>query len=82
MDDALKTAHARSANHRAEIEASRHCGCFYCCAVFLSAEVVDWCDDGKTALCPRCGIDAVIGDASKFPVTSPEFLKRMREYWF
>lgn len=34
-----------------------------------------------TALCPRCGIDSVIGSPSGYPVT-PEFLGRTREHWF
>jgi hypothetical protein len=32
---------------------------------------------GQTALCPRCGIDAVIGSASGYPITQ-DFLQRMR----
>jgi hypothetical protein len=34
-----------------------------------------------TADCPRCGIDAVIGSASGFPITS-EFLSSMNGRWF
>jgi hypothetical protein len=81
-----RDAHAHSSNHRAEIEASAACGCFYCCAQFSPAAIVEWVDDdangrGKTAVCPRCGIDSVIGDASGFAV-SPKVLIEMRSYWF
>lgn len=82
MNNAIKAAHAHSANHRSELAASQHCGCFYCCSVFLPTEIEDWCDEGRTALCPHCGIDSVIGDASNFQVTKPEFLKEMNRYWF
>jgi hypothetical protein len=33
------------------------------------------------ALCPHCGIDSVIGDASGYEI-SPTFLARMHEAWF
>ena len=54
------------------VKASRTCGCYYCCSIFPSEEVTDadWTPDlhGRTVLCPRCGIDAVIGDASGIPI--------------
>lgn len=61
--------------------ASRLCGCFYCGAIFPPSEIMDWGDEGRTALCARCGIDSVIGDRSGFPITS-EFLGQMNHYWF
>ncbi|PJR11509.1 cytoplasmic protein [Sinorhizobium sp. K101] len=82
MEDDIALAHKHSANHRAEIETSSLCGCFYCCSTFPPNEIDDWVDDDRTALCPRCGIDSVIGDASDFPVTTVDFLTRMKQYWF
>jgi hypothetical protein len=40
--------------------------------------------DGKrepSAICPKCGIDSVIGSSSGYPITI-EFLSRMKERWF
>jgi len=34
------------------------------------------------AICPYCGIDAVIGSESGFPIDDPDFLKEMNEHWF
>ena len=82
MDDQVKLAHRHSSLHSREVARSALCGCFYCLAVFQPSEIAAWCDEGDTALCPRCGIDSVIGDASGFPVTSPELLARMKQYWF
>lgn len=79
--DAHITAHERSSRHRAEIEASTQCGCFYCLAVFASEQVRQWCDNQSTARCPKCGIDSVIGDASGYPIDQ-QFLTRMNAYWF
>src|SRR5688572_5370679 len=69
-----QAAHAHSSNHRAEILDSSVCGCFYCLATFPPVEIQDWVDEdsggqGQTALCPRCGIDSVIGGRSGFPIS-------------
>jgi hypothetical protein len=89
----LELAHKRSIRHRPEIEASDTCGCFYCLATFRPDEIVDWTDwpdgtpegeedrYGQTALCPRCGIDSVIGSASGYPLT-PKFLAAMKFRYF
>jgi hypothetical protein len=77
----VREAHKRSINHRDEVETSTVCGCFYCLSIFPPAEIVDWTDEDQTALCPKCGIDSVIGDRSGFPI-STEFLATMRSHWF
>jgi len=84
-------AHSHSANHRKEIEASEHCGCFYCLEIFKTIEINEWCDVykdaigeeayGHTALCPKCGIDSVIGSSSGYPIDYT-FLKTMKKLWF
>jgi uncharacterized paraquat-inducible protein A len=57
-------AHKHSLRNRAEIEASAICDCFYCFAIFPSSDISEWVDDGQTAICPRCGIESVLGSAS------------------
>jgi hypothetical protein len=83
--DEIRKAHDHSSEHRSEVAGSKVCGCFYCCSVFPPTRIEEWVDEvngqGQTALCPMCGVDSVIGDRSGFPV-SPEFLKRMKSYWF
>lgn len=78
-------AHTRSSFHRQEVLSSKVCGCFYCLAVFEPDAIAGWIDDensiGQTALCPKCGIDSVIGSGSGFPITK-EFLGKMHSYWF
>lgn len=81
----LEIAHRRSIFHRAEIKASGRCGCFDCLSTFTPAEITDWADTGKpeaewTALCPRCGMDTVIGDRSGHPITE-DFLSQRHERW-
>ena len=75
-------AHAHTVRNRADLEKSQTAGCFYCCETFAASEIVDWVDDDDCALCPRCGIDSVIADASGYPVGDKEFLKDMSKFWF
>lgn len=79
-------AHSHSANHRVEIENSLTCGCFYCTSIFDPIVIEEWIDEdddgiGQTALCPKCGIDSVIGDKSGYPITK-DFLSEMKRHWF
>lgn len=37
--------------------------------------------DPYAAICPKCGIDSVIPDASGVPL-SAEFLATMKKWWF
>jgi hypothetical protein len=77
-------AHAHSIDHRRLLAQSERCGCFHCLSIFTPDAITRWTDEvngqGVTALCPRCGIDSVIGSASGFPVERG-FLDRMRQHW-
>ena len=75
-------AHEYASNHRAEIEAGPLCGCFCCLRTFPPTEIVEWVDHGTTAVCPRCGVDAVLGGGAPLPVTDSAFLRTMNAYWF
>jgi hypothetical protein len=92
MPSDISAAHNHCRLNRGELAESSVCGCFYCCATFSPVEITDWIDpapemveemgiEGQTALCPRCGIDSVIGDRSGHPITR-DFLEEMRSYWF
>ncbi len=75
-------AHAHCSNNRDELARSVNAGCFYCCEIYEASVIDEWVDAETTAICPRCGIDSVIGDASGFLVTDKAFLKAMNEVWF
>jgi hypothetical protein len=81
LNDPIILAHKHCTCHRAELERSDVCGCFYCGSIFPPSDIVEWIDDGQTALCPECPVDSVIGSASGYPITE-EFLKRMHDHWF
>lgn len=61
--------------------ASEVSGCFYCLCTYPPADILEWTDGGEGGALPRCGIDAVIGSASGYPVTR-DFLREMRGFWF
>jgi hypothetical protein len=77
------TAQKHSVNNQESIEISEVCGCFYCLEIFSPDEVVEWIDDlkGRTALCPYCSNDSVIGDAEGYSLDKG-FLKKMHNHWF
>ena len=74
-----------SFENRDSVKASNICGCYHCCSVFPSYEMTwdDWIEDrhGMTAVCPRCHIDSVLGDAAGIPI-SKEALEEFRAYSF
>jgi uncharacterized paraquat-inducible protein A len=81
-NETLEIAHRRASHHRDEMVESSLCACFHCEVISKPAAIREWIDADQTALCPRCGIDALIGDKSGFPITDPAFLKAMHQHWF
>ena len=90
-DEYLKAAHKHTIYHRSEIESSTVCACYYCGYQFdprdpqLQLSYTDINNSkglDETVLCPMCGIDCVLGDASGYPVAEPGFVQAMSTYWF
>ena len=76
------TAHKFSSNHREKILKDSVCGCFYCLSIFSPTQIKEWVEDiSGTAICPRCGIDSIIGESSGYPITK-DFLTKMHNHWF
>lgn len=50
----------RSWKARSKLEASEACGCYFCLKIYNPNEIDEWIDDEQTAICPHCGIDAVL----------------------
>jgi len=49
--------------------------------MFSPNEIAEWIDGDQTAMCPKCGIDAVIGSYTGYPING-DFLGKMQEHWF
>jgi hypothetical protein len=79
----LTAAHKKSRNNYNEIILSKICGCFCCQKIFTPDKVVHWIkekDGQSTAMCD-CGIDAVVGSKSRYPINKT-FLSDMHHLWF
>jgi len=74
-------ARAHAAGHRAELLTSKNCGCFFCFRQFAATEITKWIDGNQTALCPRCGLDAILGSSSGYAIND-QFLRRMHRAFF
>jgi hypothetical protein len=84
--DDVFDAHKHSSDNEREIKSSELCGCFGCLKIMKPTEVdfFEFRDKNnknpRTACCPDCIIDTVIGSSSGYPITR-EFLKEMNNYW-
>ena len=78
----VEAAHGFSIHNRKQLEKSNMCGCFDCVKIFTPSEIEEYIEEepDDTAICPYCGIDAVIGESSGYPMTE-DFMKRMHRRW-
>lgn len=80
-EDKLKDIHRHSSQNASELESGKECGCFFCKRIFPADEVVEFVDEGETALCPYCGIDSVIVTGPDVKITK-ELLVVLRKKYF
>ena len=80
--EALEEAKRHSFDNETEILRSKEAGCFFCRQIFDARLIQNWIDEkGVTkAICPECGMDAVVGDA-EVPL-SHALLKEMNEAFY
>lgn len=86
-----ESIHRFAIRNRDLLARSERAACFYCQRTFDPREIEDWIDgpqietgeldDGVTALCPHCGIDAVLPSAAPIEL-SERLLAEMHEHWF
>jgi NAD-dependent SIR2 family protein deacetylase len=76
----LRRVYDNSRLNRRFMTAGAKCRCLHCLSTFAPDQIKDWIDDGETALCPNCGIDAVLSTLSG-PI-SEALLRRLRATYF
>ena len=54
-------------------------GCYQCFKLFEVQEIKEYTDQGETALCPFCKLDAVIPD--NLGNLTEDYLKGIKNYW-
>lgn len=84
--DAIRTF---ASQHRQLLALSARAGCFHCCTTFAPKDITVWIaaplsatgpgPEQATALCPHCGIDAVLPSVSYYPLTD-DLLAAMHHY--
>ena len=81
----LILVHSHSMDNYLEIQTSEVCGCFYCLERFSPIEIKEWVNHGDrpiaTAVCPKCGIDSIISDASGFKIALG-LLRKLQRLFF
>lgn len=68
----LMRLHMNTVGNAARVRAATRCGCFHCKTIFAPTEIDRFIPerDGKeTAMCPRCGVDAVLTNLDGEPLT-------------
>lgn len=78
-----------------EVQASTLCVCIQCQAYFSPSRIAEWLNrTGEhtfkpgpvpsvkgAAMCPNCGMDYVLGDASGLPIQNPNFMRKLNSTW-
>jgi len=59
----------------------KRAGCFSCRSLIRVRDIRDWTDNGRTALCPRCEIDAIIPSGQGFKINK-KLLGILHKYAF
>lgn len=59
-----------------------HAGCYACCTIFPSSEVLEFLEAPERAICPRCGVDAVLLDDPGYPVNSKMLAAARRHHFW
>ncbi|MBQ8293293.1 MAG: hypothetical protein IJX78_05790 [Bacilli bacterium] len=77
----LEKIHAYCTNNKELIGRSDKCYCFHCKKIIDSNEITRYLTEEDTALCPYCGIDAVIPDCIDEEINE-ELINDMNNYWF
>lgn len=84
IEEIYLEAHAASDDNKKQLDNSKICACF-CCGRVFETKIINWGDMAEdehgTGICPFCGTDALLGDASGFPIT-PEFILKMQSIFF
>ena len=80
-EERLKRLHVYSTHNRRWVETADRCHCFYCKSCVEASTVTEYADDGQTAFCPKCDVQALLPDSIPESVDE-ETVALMNEYWF
>jgi len=76
----IRRAYEHSRLNRQFLAPGVACRCFHCLHAFSAEQINRWTDQGSTALCPHCGIDAVL--SSRADPLSDALIHRLQAAYF
>lgn len=79
-DKLIREAPIYAMKNKKFIEESELCGCYHCTESFSKNDITEWTDNGKTAICPFCKNDSVLGQS--YMDVNKENLQIIHNYWF
>ena len=79
----LANIYISSSHNRTVITAATKCVCFYCKKTTEPKDILEYCDNGNTAICPHCGVDSILPN-SAFPnnIIDDNIVTQMQELYF
>ena len=77
----INDASKHSRRNRDTIIQGDSCACYYCLKTYNPDAIIVWIDRGKTALCPKCDVDAVLSNLHGYPFTK-DALIQLHNKWF
>lgn len=80
-ENQLKRLHTYSTHNKKWVDLADRCHCYYCQRSMGRDEIERFSDNGQTAVCPKCGVDAILPDSIEEPLDEA-ILAEMHEYWF
>jgi len=75
-----RRAYEHSRLHRQFLAAEAACRCSHYLRAFPAEQINRWADQGATALCPNCGIDAVL--SSQADASTDALIHRLQATYF
>lgn len=79
----LKILHHTSFKSKSILDTSKCVGCFHCMTQFDASEITSYIENGETAECPFCDIDAVMPLAPfNNQQDRTDVLQQMHDYFF
>lgn len=78
MSDFIKKFPKLSFKNKEQLQKIENACCYFCQKDVIVKDIKEWTDDGETAICPHCNVDAVV------PMSNPgcETLLEVKTYWF
>lgn len=78
----IRHAAKYSLHNKNDLIKATSCGCYYCLVIFDPKQIIDYTDkENDTAICPFCGIDAILAESPDISLTK-DFLIKLKNYWF